>query len=84
MYIVYVLYSRLFDKIYIGCTSNLEQRLISHNHLGKKGWTIHFRPWTLIYHECFQTKQEALDRESKLKTGKGRQWIRTELIIKGQ
>ncbi|MCB8995391.1 MAG: GIY-YIG nuclease family protein [Bacteroidales bacterium] len=31
MYKVYVLYSGNFNKIYIGCTSNLIKRLISHN-----------------------------------------------------
>ena len=38
MYTVYVLYSEEHDKIYIGYTSNLEQRLKSHNELGTKGW----------------------------------------------
>ncbi|WP_325635244.1 GIY-YIG nuclease family protein, partial [Parapedobacter sp.] len=45
MFTVYVLHSGKHDKIYIGFTSNLEQRLKSHNELGKKGWTIKFRPW---------------------------------------
>jgi len=40
MFTVYVLYSDDYDKIYIGYTSNLKQRLLSHNKLGKKGWTI--------------------------------------------
>jgi len=36
MFTVYVLYSDDYDKIYIGYTSNLEQRLLSHNKSGKK------------------------------------------------
>jgi putative endonuclease len=51
MYTVYALYAPKHDKIYIGYTSNLEQRLLSHNKLGKKGWTIKFRPWELAYTE---------------------------------
>ncbi|MEO7767370.1 MAG: GIY-YIG nuclease family protein, partial [Ferruginibacter sp.] len=53
MFIVYVLHSKAFDKIYVGFSGNLPQRLISHNELGKKGWTIKFRPWILIYTEEF-------------------------------
>ena len=82
MYVVYVLYSVKHNKIYIGYTSNLKQRLLSHNELGNKGWTIKFRPWLLVYSESFETKQEALLREKDLKTGKGREWIWSTLITK--
>jgi putative endonuclease len=80
MYTVYVLYSSLYDKIYIGFTSNLEGRLLSHNVLAKKGWTIKYRPWQLVYKEEYNTKSEALSRERELKTSKCRKWIREELI----
>ena len=82
MFIVYVLYSSQYDKIYIGYTGNLEQRTLSHNELGKKGWTIKFRPWILVHSEVFETKQQALLREKELKSGKGRKWIWNELIKK--
>ena len=75
MFTVYVLYSKSYDKIYIGFTSNLEQRLLSHNELGKKGWTIKFRPWQLIHTEVFQLKSEAMKREKQLKTATGRNFI---------
>src|SRR5690606_7457497 len=73
MFTGYVLHSGKHDKIYIGFTSNLEQRLKSHNELGKKGWTIKFRPWTLIHHESYESKAEAMHREKQLKSAKGRQ-----------
>jgi putative endonuclease len=75
MFTVYVLHSKSYDKIYIGFTSNLEQRLLSHNELGKKGWTIKFRPWELIYTEEFQLKSDAMKREKQLKTATGRNFI---------
>ena len=75
MFTVYVLYSESFDKIYIGFTSNLEQRFLSHNELGKKGWTIKFRPWKIIHTEEFESKTEALKREKQLKSSRGRAWI---------
>jgi putative endonuclease len=80
MYTVYVLYSSLYDKIYIGYTSNVEARLLSHNVLAEKGWTIKYRPWALVYKEQNNTKSEALSRERELKTSKCRKWIREELI----
>jgi|GEM_PF-6190167 len=39
MFTVYVLYSDRYDKIYIGVTSDLGGRLLSHNELGV---TFHF------------------------------------------
>ena len=80
MFTVYVLYSKDFDKIYVGFTSDLEQRILSHNELGKKGWTIKFRPWQLIYKEEYPEKSNAMKREKQLKTATGRNFIRS--IIK--
>ena len=80
MYWVYVLYSAAFDKIYIGFTADLEQRLLSHNQFATKGWTIKFRPWIIIHAEKFSEKKEALMREKQLKSAAGRKFIRN--IIK--
>lgn len=75
MYWVYVLYSTKFEKIYIGYTSDLEQRILSHNSLAKKGYTIKYRPWELIHTEVYQTKKDALLRERQLKSAAGRKFI---------
>jgi putative endonuclease len=75
MFTVYVLYSKDYNKIYIGFTSDLVQRLLSHNELGKKGWTIKFRPWQLIHKETFDFKSDAMKREKELKTATGRNFI---------
>ncbi len=76
MFFVYVLYSRSANKFYVGYTSNLESRLLSHNELGTKDWTKRYRPWELVYTESYQTKLSALKREKELKTGVGREFIR--------
>jgi putative endonuclease len=76
MFIVYALYSKTYDKIYIGMTSDLNERLRSHNELGK-GWTKSFRPWNVIYTEEFETKTDALKREKQLKGAAGRLFIRS-------
>ncbi len=77
MFTVYVLYSSKHQKIYIGFTSDLKNRLISHNVLAKKGWTVKFRPWKLRYKEEFSLKSEAMKREKQLKSAKGREFIWT-------
>jgi putative endonuclease len=75
MFTVYVLYSQKFDKIYIGYTSDLPNRLLSHNELATKGHTTKFRPWIIAYTEEFETKSEALKREAQLKTANGRAFV---------
>ena len=75
MFKVYVLHSVSFNKIYIGYTSDLEKRLLSHNELGKKGFTLKFRPWTLVYSEDLETKSKAMKREKELKSAQGRKFI---------
>lgn len=82
MFNVYVLYSEKYNKIYVGMTSNLEERFKSHNELGKKGWTIKFRPWVIVYTEEHEEKSAALKREKQLKSAQGRLFIRS-LIEKG-
>ena len=75
IFTVYVLYSTKFDKIYIGYTSDLEQRLLSHNVFANKGYTIKYRPWEILFTEQFASKTEAMSREKQLKSGVGREMI---------
>jgi putative endonuclease len=76
LYIVYVLYADRFDKHYTGFRSNLDDRMLSHNFLGHD-WTKRYRPWKLIFTKEFETKKEAMEFEKWLKTGKGRDFIKT-------
>ncbi len=75
-YTVYILYSAEFKKHYTGFSSNLDARLLSHNYTGI-GWTARYRPWQLIYTKEFNDKQEAMAYEKWLKTGAGRDFIKT-------
>ena len=79
---VYILYSSKHEKHYTGFTSNLEQRLLSHNVLGKD-WTASYRPWQLIFTKEFETKKEAMEYEKWLKTGVGRDFIKTLAVSPG-
>jgi len=80
MYTVYVLYSRAFDKCYVGYTSDLSSRLRSHNELGTSNWTKRYRPWELIFKEEYSTKIAAMKREKELKSGVGREFIRKNIL----
>ena len=77
MFSVYVLYSEAHKKHYTGFSSDFESRLLSHDELGSKDWSVHYRPWTVILCEKFPTKQEAMQREKWLKTGVGRDFIKS-------
>ena len=77
MFIVYGLHSEKHNKIYIGFTSDLEARLLSHNQLSTKGYTIKYRPWKVIYTEEFLDKVSAMKREKELKSSNGRAFIRS-------
>ena len=81
MYTVYILYSDKFGKMYTGFTSNLDQRILSHNELGK-GYTKRYRPWRLIHVEKYESKKEAMAREKYLKPGVGREWIKLNVMEK--
>ena len=75
MFTVYILYSKEFNRIYVGYTSNLEQRLLSHNMLAKKG-----TPLEILHTEVFESKSEAIAREKQLKSATGREFIRKQLL----
>lgn len=80
MYHTYALYNREKNKIYIGQTNDLENRLKRHNGelSAKRGsyTKINKGNWEIIYQEKFETRSGAIVREKELKSYKGRQFIR--------
>jgi putative endonuclease len=79
-YVVYVLYSERFDRLYIGYSGDVILRFKFHNELAKKGFTIRYRPWKVIVVEFYSSKKQAMVREKELKGGQGRSWIRNQVI----
>ncbi len=75
-FVVYILFSKKYMKTYVGFTSNLIERMKSHNVLGTKGYTIKYRPWVVINVQFFTSKKEAMQMEKFYKTGKGREIIK--------
>ena len=67
--------------LYTGWTNDLDRRLAAHN-AGKGGKYTRSRiPVTLVYHETFDTKQEAMAREGAIKQLKREQKLR---LIEGK
>jgi putative endonuclease len=76
MWYVYILYSVTSGKTYAGYTNDVERRLFEHNVSESRGFTLRYRPWTLIRKEQYSSKVEAMTREKFLKTGRGREEIK--------
>ncbi len=73
-YSVYVLLSEVDYLLYIGFTSNLENRLKTHNSGGSKS-TAYRRPLKLIFCEYYLFKEDALKREEYFKTTPGKRTL---------
>jgi putative endonuclease len=63
--------SKNWGKYYIGCTDNIEIRLLEHNS-GRSKYTRSFMPWELKYTESYETLSEARVREKQIKGWKNR------------
>lgn len=53
--------------LYTGWTNHLEKRLKDHNEGKGAKYTKSRTPVTLVYHEIFETKEEAMRREYAIK-----------------
>lgn len=67
---------------YIGQTDDLQHRWNEHM-AGEVDWTKRHNPVKVVHYEEFSTREEAVKRESDLKTGFGRKWLK-ELIASGR
>ena len=76
MYYVYVLKSQHHWRFYVGLTQDVDRRLAEHNS-GKTKSTKGYRPWTLFFIEEFNSRLDARKREIYLKSGSGKEWIKT-------
>jgi len=69
MYYVYLLQSLRNGSLYIGCASDLKKRILEHNQ-NKSYHTKKYAPWRIIYFEGYISKNDAYNREKKLKLHK--------------
>lgn len=76
MFFVYAIKSNDRNYIYVGLTNNLDRRIEEHNS-GKNRTTKPYRPFRLIYSETFSTRSEARIKEKILKSGFGKEYLKT-------
>lgn len=83
MYIIYAIYNLRHNKIYIGQTKNVEERLLLHNN--KKfvnSYTSQFDgKWIIVYKEQAIDRKQALLREKQLKSYRGREFIKKHIPL---
>ena len=80
---VYILQNDITGKLYKGQTSNLEKRIRRHNthESGSMRYTYKQKgQWHLIFSEEHPTRADAMKRERFLKSGKGREWIESDIL----
>lgn len=78
-YYTYVLKSEIDNKLYIGYSEDLLNRVSEHNKKRGGRATKNRRPLTLIYYEACRNKKEAIEREKQLKTGFGRAFLKRRI-----
>ncbi|MFA5360536.1 MAG: GIY-YIG nuclease family protein [Candidatus Paceibacterota bacterium] len=78
MYFIYAIYNQKNNKIYVGQTKNLQERLDLHNKkFFSNSYTSRYEgKWILIYSEKVTSRKNALIREKQLKSFRGRMFIK--------
>ncbi len=76
MFFVYVLRSKTKNYLYVGLTNNINRRVHQHN-AGKERTTKPYRPFDIIHLEYFKIRQDARNSEKQLKSGSGKEWLKS-------
>ncbi|MCF8449028.1 MAG: GIY-YIG nuclease family protein [Taibaiella sp.] len=77
MFFVYVIRSTVNGHFYVGMTQDVTKRVIMHNNGGNRSTKAH-RPWTLFFMEEYSNRIEARKREVYLKSGIGKDYIKSK------
>ncbi len=67
MFYVYLLINNSTNEKYIGCTNDLKRRMNEHNSNKNHSTSRETGNWLLIYYEAYQSKEDAFNREKRLK-----------------
>ncbi len=78
MHTVYVLQSQKDGNLYIGCTSDIKNRLKEHEN-GLVQSTKSRRPLDLVFTENFEDKYTAFIAERNYKTAKGKKELKEKM-----
>jgi len=81
MFFVYAIKSSIRQYIYVGFTNDFDRRFSEHNS-GQNRTTKAYRPFELVVLEKYSTRIEARKREKFLKTGSGKELLRSMILPK--
>ena len=73
MFFAYLLASQPYGTLYIGSTSNLVRRVWEHKVKAVPGFTAKYGVDRLVWFECHDTLEAAMQREKRIKSWK-RAW----------
>ena len=76
MYYVYAIKSLSKNYIYVGLTANTERRIAEHNDKKEKT-TRSYAPFRTILREEYDTRIKARERERYLKSGVGKEYLKS-------
>jgi len=76
VFYVYVLSSISRSYIYVGLTDNIDRRFVQHN-TGRNKTTKPYKPFKIILVETYPTRIEARKREKYLKSGIGKEFLKS-------
>ena len=76
MFYVYAIKSENKNYVYVGLTNNPNRRLAQHNSKKEKT-TRSYAPYKAILTEEYQTRIEARQREKYLKSGIGKEFLKS-------
>ncbi|MCB0739842.1 MAG: GIY-YIG nuclease family protein [Chitinophagaceae bacterium] len=76
MIYVYAIRSLKRNYIYVGMSNNIERRIKEHNN-GMNRSTKAYKPFELIYKEEYYSRSEARIREKYLKSGIGKEFLKS-------
>ena len=75
-YCVYILYSRVLDKYYVGSSEDVDKRLHYHeNPIERRKFTVRGAPWIIVCILACDSREHALKLESFIKRMKSRDFI---------
>lgn len=80
-YYLYILQSEIKETYYVG-SSDEPKRRNRYHHSESKGYTQRNRPWDLVFTVGFETKEEVIEAEKKVKSWKSKKMI--SLMVDGE
>ncbi len=76
MFFVYAIRSQVKNYIYVGMTGTFDVRIMAHNS-GRNKTTKPYAPFETIVIESYPTRSEARKREKYLKSGIGKEYLKS-------